>query len=286
MRKYTDRSAECAYEIPSSVQRNEIFETMGKHTQEERAINCSCCGYETCKQMADAIFNGFNTKENCIYYIKNAVEEQKANAELLSSQLEMEKQQIENQHELILETLQGINEEFASLNMSVDEMAKSNESNASESSEISENVLDVKRFCEQLALSMDEIRRFVDELTENNAQVVHIASQTNLLALNASIEAARAGESGKGFAVVADQINDLASQSRETANRSNDSQSKNIAAVSKIIEDTDKLQLTIDSVNGKTQSLAAASEEISASVISILENAKEIKKKLEVLANA
>ncbi len=286
LRKYTDRSAECAYKVPSNAERNKIFDSMSKHTEEERAINCSCCGYDTCKQMADAIYNGFNTRENCIYYIKHTVEEQKANAESLTTQVELEKQQIVDQHQLILKTIQDINEDFASLNMSVDEMAKSNESNASESSEISENVSGVKDFCNQLALSMEEIQNFVRELAENNAQVVNIASQTNLLALNASIEAARAGESGRGFAVVADQINDLASQSRETASRSNDSQSKIIVSVSKIIEDTEKLQLTIDSVNGKTQNLAAASEEISSSVLTILENAREIKDKLEVLANA
>lgn len=285
LRKYTDRSKECIYKQPSETERNAIFESMGKHTKEERAINCSCCGYETCRQMAEAIFNGFNTKENCIYYIKNEVEEQKSHAEALSLQLEEEKQQIENRHELLIDTIYSINKEFASLTASVDEMASSNESNANESAEISESIVNVTKFCEDLAESMKDIQKFVDELTENNAEVVNIASQTNLLALNASIEAARAGESGRGFAVVADQINDLASQSRETASQSNNSQSRIIASVSKIIEDTNNLREHIDGVNGRTQNLASAAEEISASVLTILEASREIKGKLEMLAN-
>lgn len=47
--------------------------------------------------------------------------------------------------------------------------------------------------------------------------ILSISSQTNLLALNASIEAARAGAAGKGFAVVADEINNLSSQTKESA---------------------------------------------------------------------
>jgi methyl-accepting chemotaxis protein len=93
---------------------------------------------------------------------------------------------------------------------------------------------------EELAVSVGEIGRQVQESTRIASQAVReadatdqsvsglsaaagrigdvvrligdIAGKTNLLALNATIEAARAGEAGKGFAVVANEVKNLASQ--------------------------------------------------------------------------
>ena len=75
LRGYTDRSSECMYEIPTDEELDAIFVTMNKLTPESRMINCTCCGYESCVQMATAIHNGFNHKENCIYYEKTMVRE-------------------------------------------------------------------------------------------------------------------------------------------------------------------------------------------------------------------
>ncbi len=73
IRGYTDRSAGCTYKTPSEDEFEEIFTSMNKITPESREINCTCCGYESCKMMATAIYNGFNHKENCIYYEKMQV---------------------------------------------------------------------------------------------------------------------------------------------------------------------------------------------------------------------
>ena len=74
LRGYTDRSAECKYKIPSDEELDELFNSMNKPTEDSRHIDCTCCGYESCQQMATAIYNGFNHKENCIYFEKTLVQ--------------------------------------------------------------------------------------------------------------------------------------------------------------------------------------------------------------------
>lgn len=283
LRSYTDRSALCTYKEPSASEKDAIFNEMKKYTKEDRAINCSCCGYESCSQMANAIYNGFNQKTNCIYYIKKEVEEQKEKAEEASRELEEEKLLISEKQQLTMETIQVINEEFETLYLSVDGMAKGNESNAEESSNISQDVKTVAEFCEEFAESIEEITTILNELSKNNAEITSIASQTNLLALNASIEAARAGEAGRGFAVVADEINKLATESRVTADMSSQSQDKITTAADRILDNTRKLKDIVANVDDKTQTLAASSEEIAASVAVVLEAVEKIKARLKDL---
>ena len=86
LRKYTDRSKQCAYKIPSEAELNSIFNDMNKTDAESRKINCSCCGYATCKDMATAIYNGFNHKSNCVHYLKDLVEVEKNALENITSE--------------------------------------------------------------------------------------------------------------------------------------------------------------------------------------------------------
>ncbi len=285
LRKYTDRSAQCVCQMPNTAQLNEIFASMNKNTQQEQTIDCSACGYQSCKQMAEAIFNGFNRKENCIHYVKSIVQIEKEHAEELAEEVKSEKQEVEDGRKRVLEAVNTINEEFATLYQSVDDMAAGNENNANESTGISGDMQDVFRFCENLSNAMGDIEKLLEELSRNNAEVVSIASQTNLLALNASIEAARAGEAGKGFAVVAGEINNLATDSRNTANRSSESQEQILASISSIVADADKLMEIVHAVNDRTQNLAASTEEISASAQVILETADHVKASLQSLVS-
>ena len=103
-----------------------------------------------------------------------------------------------------------------------------------------ENVQTVATASEELACSIQEISRQVQDQSQKAAEaanatehgrervrglsekaqgigevvnlITSIAEQTNLLALNATIEAARAGDAGKGFAVVASEVKSLANQ--------------------------------------------------------------------------
>lgn len=82
--------------------------------------------------------------------------------------------------------------------------------------------------------SATKIREVIEMITS-------IADQTNLLSLNASIEAARAGEAGKGFAVVASEIQQLATQSNESAN-------KIAEIIALLIEESDKTVIKMEEV--------------------------------------
>ncbi|MDR3135602.1 MAG: methyl-accepting chemotaxis protein [Deltaproteobacteria bacterium] len=73
-------------------------------------------------------------------------------------------------------------------------------------------VADMKR-------AMDGISKASSDVAKILGDIESIAFQTNLLALNASVEASRAGEAGQGFAVVATEVRNLASATKESAQK-------------------------------------------------------------------
>lgn len=283
LRSYTDRSKECSYKQPSQSELEDIYNDMLKTTPESRKINCECCGYKTCSDMATAIYNGFNKKENCIHFIKNEVEIEKEKALEMADAVRAEKEAMLNQHEMIEETIDKANVLFDGLYESVGEMVAGNEANAKGSTEITTDMQNVSDFCQSLDLALQEISTLISELSANNEEVVSIASQTNLLALNASIEAARAGEAGRGFAVVADEINKLAQDSKTTATKSNSSQEKVLDSIGKIRQETKDLLNVVNQVNDRVTLLAASTEEIAASSNNVINTADEVKAILDVL---
>lgn len=283
LRSYTDRSKECSYKQPSQSELEDIYNDMLKTTPESRKINCECCGYKTCSDMANAIYNGFNKKENCIHFIKTEVEIEKEKALEMADAVRTEKEAMLNQHEIIEETIDKANVLFDGLYESVGEMVAGNEANAKGSTEITTDMQNVSDFCQSLDLALQEISTLISELSANNEEVVSIASQTNLLALNASIEAARAGEAGRGFAVVADEINKLAQDSKTTATKSNSSQEKVLDSIGKIRQETKDLLNVVNQVNDRVTLLAASTEEIAASSNNVTNTADEVKAILDVL---
>ena len=283
LRKYTDRSAQCRIKEPSESELNKIFLEMKKNDAESRKINCSCCGYETCREMATAIYNGFNHKDNCVHYLKDMVEEEKREAE---SMVEHESAMLDKQRADIMSTIGDINEHFNRLHESINAMAAGNSDNANESSAISSDMSDVTDFCNRLNNSMIEIQGHLAALTANNSKVVDIANQTNLLALNASIEAARAGEAGRGFAVVAGEINTLAADSKETAQSSGSANESIQTAIDSITKEAKDLLDIVNGVQERVQKLAASTGRIAESTDMVTETVEKVRDELEDLVES
>lgn len=101
---------------------------------------------------------------------------------------------------------------------------------------------------EQLAIQTEEVRSFVDIIS-------NIANETNLLALNASIEAARAGDEGRGFSVIAEQVHKLAAQSQTSAKQAIEMVEHITNSTSKVMTAMAKGQVE---VNGGVQAIKEA----------------------------
>jgi len=282
LRKYTDKSKQCAYKKPTEAELNAIFNDMHKTTPESRKINCSSCGYATCKDMATAIYNGFNHTSNCVHYLKDLVEIEKRDAQEL---VEKERASLERQKQSIIDAINTINEHFLSLNSTMQEISSGNSNNAEESSAISEDMSNVNEFCNKVNDSMTQITSYLDELEANNKKVVEIANQTNLLALNAAIEAARAGDAGKGFAVVATEINDLAADSKTTAQNSGAANDNIKNALEGITVETSDLLEIVTQVNEKIRNLATSAKDISGSTQTLADTMEKVKAEVENLAS-
>ncbi len=283
IRHYTDKSAGLEIQQPSEAILNDIFSEMEKTTEEKRKINCSACGYTTCREMATAIYNDCNYKQNCIQYVKGEVEKDSELAKQMAEEMEIKNTEIQEKNDKIARLIAEVNDDFTNLDTSITELAEGNNNNGQESTGISQSMADVVTFCDELKEALNGIQALLVKLEENNSEITNVAEETNLLALNASIEAARAGESGRGFAIIAENIKKLADLSKDTASDSDSNKEQIQSAISELLENAEKLIEIIDSVNLRVTNLAAATEEIAASADMVSNVSSSLKDKLASL---
>ena len=277
LRKYTDRSAQCSYKIPNERELDAIYNQLKKDTPEKRHIDCGCCGYNSCRDMAVAIFNGFNHIHNCVHFIKDRAYEEKDKAISLTEEIQKTQDEM---REKKLSLADEISQNFQYLSGSIEQIETASSDNTTQTAGISDDMAEVEHFATNMKNVLSEIEGYLSKLEANNTDVIAISSQTNLLALNASIEAARAGEAGKGFAVVAEEIKKLADDSKSTADDSNKNNMDIKETVGHLIEESERLSEIVERVNDRATHLVASSEEATASVGVMKDVTKDVEKSL------
>ena len=283
IRKYTDKSAKHKLNEPNVTELMEIYKDMHKDTEAKRCIDCSACGYDSCKNMATAIYNDINHKGNCVHYAKDTAEYETRVAKELSDEVKREAEEKLQRAEKADAIMKEISDDFAVMMNSLEGLSQGNDGNAEESTEISHEMCDIAKTSEDMMELFKQVAEFLSMIEGNNEAIFGIASQTNLLSLNASIEAARAGEAGRGFAVVAEQIKTLSDSSRSAAQDS----SQNSVEIRNFMEDltaqAGKLAELVQRVNDRVSNFAASTEEISASTRVVEEMSKRVQDKLTEL---
>ncbi|HEY0329946.1 MAG TPA: HAMP domain-containing methyl-accepting chemotaxis protein [Rhodopseudomonas sp.] len=171
---------------------------------------------------------------------------------------------------------------------------------AAASGEASSNVQSVAAATNQMASSVNEISRevqesariaheAVDQARKTNDRVGELASaaarigdvvelintiagQTNLLALNATIEAARAGDAGRGFAVVASEVKALAEQTAKATGEIGQQITGIQAATQESVNAINEISDTIGRMSEISSMIASAVEEQGAATQEISRN--------------
>ncbi len=169
-RKYMDKSSNNNITIPSEHAKWKVFNTMNKFSDED-IYNCSACGYGNCDDMATAIFNDLNSKENCHYY-KSSV--------------------IINLSQSVSNTIIELHKKFSSIHQMLDIFK-----------ELQTEFNELENTIAQQTQLIDKFEKIADTIHS-------VSDRTNMLAINASIEATRAGQAGLGFNVVANEVLKLA----------------------------------------------------------------------------
>jgi len=154
--------------IPSERDFNFIYKKLGKIKESQKKIDCNCCGYKTCKNLAIAIYNNLTNENNCIFYLKNQKRAEKLNFENTNSQMKQ------------------INEEIGGLLSETTMVAMANERNKIRINKILDNLIDIVIVTDSDFLIQSTNLSFENVLGYSEQEVLN-SSIINLFPLHASV---------------------------------------------------------------------------------------------------
>lgn len=230
-RNYSSNIRNMDLKEPSVTEYDKIFNQMHKSTETERNINCSACGYNSCIDMAKAVFNSINVMSNCIDYNRREVIQEKNNIEANSRELEAKNTEINK----ILEEVNKLSEDrlHRSDNMSqiIKNLASASDKTFKGVEQVNESVgkiagntknasafaQDVSESVNSIVVAMKEINISLNEISKNCGRSKNITSDAKTKAEVTNDIIAKLNASSTQIGKIVNVINDIADQTNMLA---------------------------------------------------------------------
>lgn len=276
IRHYTDKTYAIKVQEPSVPEYNKVFHSLHKDNETSQKINCYACGYGNCKNMAKALYNDSNHRDNCIYYNRKELELERQEIIEKNTQIELSLEEVNKLHHEKEKSSNILSEKVSEITEALSEISLGSEENAKSIENINNQVSFILKTAEDLRKSIKEVDSKLGDFTKASTEIVDISDKTNLLALNATIEAARAGDVGKGFAVVAEEVKKLADYSKTVVKSTRTSESDIIKQVELITNISDQLENMMNQASNEITNISATIEEVSAKCEEVSASATEL----------
>lgn len=251
--------------LPTEMELNEIFNSMGKYTLADRAIDCHACGYKSCKHMALSIYMGNNTPNNCMVYEKHRIDKVK-------EEVEQEHHNLEKSVYEVREALDSLQNKVEPISQSTVDSKNKNQIIVDEMRALQKSISNITYAVSDIRSATNQIKDRIEMYNEIIKDIKNIADQTNILAINASIEAANIGSAGKGFAVVAGEVRDLAIKTDETVRRAE--------------QHTASIVTDLEGINGNVNTITEHVSDTEHTADATLDSVSEMSQNTEMISNS
>lgn len=247
----------------------EVYETLDKHTEDEKNFNCHSCGFNSCREMAVAIARGLNTPENCHEYMMQSIKRERQKVSEVN-------QKVLSMNTELMDVFRELFENIEAVKHEAEQIQSESDKSSQEMANVSTRMEELNEMNHQITDAMQAINQSISKYNDMTQNVEKIAGKINLLSLNAAIEAARAGEAGRGFAVVASNIRELSDNSKASVGNAKESDEE----VRSAIENVNQI---IQNFDDTVQKLIVATDGAIDDVKSTSDNSMKIHQSMEDL---